>query len=74
MRIGIKALQRRLSVTSVCVTHDKVDAMTMDDRIIVRNTGRIEQIGTPSGIPLPPEFDCQRESLCDLARGRGYDW
>ncbi|GLO71830.1 sn-glycerol-3-phosphate import ATP-binding protein UgpC 1 [Phaeobacter inhibens] len=50
MRIEIKALQRRLGVTSIYVTHDQVEAMTMADRIIVLNGGRIEQIGTPSEI------------------------
>ncbi|WP_172295026.1 ABC transporter ATP-binding protein [Pseudoruegeria sp. HB172150] len=50
MRIEIKALQRRLGVTSIYVTHDQVEAMTMADRIVVLNTGRIEQIGTPSEI------------------------
>ncbi|MFW2589449.1 ABC transporter ATP-binding protein [Sagittula sp. SSi028] len=47
MRIEIKALQRRLGVTSVYVTHDQVEAMTMADKIIVLNAGKIEQIGTP---------------------------
>ncbi|APX24433.1 MAG: sn-glycerol-3-phosphate ABC transporter ATP-binding protein UgpC [Rhodobacteraceae bacterium] len=50
MRIEIKALQRRLGVTSIYVTHDQVEAMTMADRIVVLNGGRIEQIGTPSEI------------------------
>ncbi|KHA54267.1 ABC transporter ATP-binding protein [Sulfitobacter geojensis] len=50
MRIEIKALQRRLGVTSIYVTHDQVEAMTMADRIIVLNEGRIEQIGTPAEI------------------------
>lgn len=50
MRIEIKALQRRLGVTSIYVTHDQVEAMTMADRIIVLNAGRIEQIGTPTEI------------------------
>ena len=50
MRIEIKALQRRLGVTSIYVTHDQVEAMTMADRIIVLNGGRIEQIGTPPEI------------------------
>ncbi len=50
MRIEIKALQRRLGVTSIYVTHDQVEAMTMADRIIVLNSGRIEQIGTPAEI------------------------
>lgn len=47
MRIEIKALQRRLGVTSIYVTHDQVEAMTMADRIIVMNGGKVEQIGTP---------------------------
>jgi sn-glycerol 3-phosphate transport system ATP-binding protein len=54
MRIEIKALQRRLGVTSVYVTHDQVEAMTMADRIIVMNAGRIEQIGTPAEIYHTP--------------------
>lgn len=54
MRIEIKALQRRLGVTSVYVTHDQVEAMTMADRIIVLNAGRIEQIGTPADIYHAP--------------------
>ncbi|MEJ2035489.1 MAG: ATP-binding cassette domain-containing protein [Maritimibacter sp.] len=53
MRIEIKALQRRLGVTSVYVTHDQVEAMTMADRIIVLNGGRIEQIGTPTSDHCP---------------------
>jgi sn-glycerol 3-phosphate transport system ATP-binding protein len=54
MRIEIKALQRRLGVTSVYVTHDQVEAMTMADRIIVMNGGRIEQIGTPAEVYHAP--------------------
>ncbi len=54
MRIEIKALQRRLGVTSVYVTHDQVEAMTMADRIIVMNGGRIEQIGTPDEVYRTP--------------------
>ncbi|WP_371156922.1 ABC transporter ATP-binding protein [Jannaschia sp. 2305UL9-9] len=50
MRIEIKALQRRLGVTSIYVTHDQVEAMTMADRIIVMNAGRIEQIGSPAEV------------------------
>ena len=55
MRIEIKALQRRLGVTSIYVTHDQVEAMTMADRIIVLNGGVIEQIGTPAEIYHAPE-------------------
>ena len=54
MRIEIKALQRRLGVTSVYVTHDQVEAMTMADRIIVMNAGKIEQIGTPAQVYHAP--------------------
>ncbi|KFB10417.1 ABC transporter ATP-binding protein [Nitratireductor basaltis] len=50
MRIEIRKLQRRLGVTSIYVTHDQVEAMTMADRIFVLNDGRIEQVGTPAEI------------------------
>ncbi len=47
MRAEIKALHQRLKTTTVYVTHDQVEAMTMADRIVVMQEGRIEQIGTP---------------------------
>ena len=47
MRAEIKSLHRRLATTIVYVTHDQVEAMTMADRIVVMNAGRIEQIGRP---------------------------
>jgi len=47
MRVEIKTLQRRLGVTSLYVTHDQVEAMTLADRIIVMNGGVAEQIGAP---------------------------
>jgi multiple sugar transport system ATP-binding protein len=47
MRTEIKALHQRLTTTSVYVTHDQIEAMTMADRIVVMNAGRVEQIGTP---------------------------
>ena len=47
MRAEIKDLHQRLKTTSVFVTHDQVEAMTMADRIVVMNEGVIEQIGTP---------------------------
>jgi multiple sugar transport system ATP-binding protein len=46
MRAEIKALHQRLKTTTVYVTHDQIEAMTMADRIVVMNEGRIEQIGT----------------------------
>jgi sn-glycerol 3-phosphate transport system ATP-binding protein len=47
MRLEIRELQNRLGITSLYVTHDQVEAMTMADRMIVMNAGRAEQIGTP---------------------------
>jgi sn-glycerol 3-phosphate transport system ATP-binding protein len=47
MRIEIKHLQRALGTTSVYVTHDQMEAMTLADRLVVVNAGRIEQVGTP---------------------------
>ena len=47
MRAEIKALHQRLKTTTVYVTHDQVEAMTMADRIAVMNEGRIEQLGGP---------------------------
>ncbi len=47
MRVEIKRLQRSLATTSVYVTHDQMEAMTLADRLVVLNGGRIEQIGTP---------------------------
>jgi multiple sugar transport system ATP-binding protein len=47
MRTEIKALHQRLKTTSIYVTHDQVEAMTMADRIVVMHDGIVEQIGTP---------------------------
>jgi len=47
MRTEIKALHQQLKTTIVYVTHDQIEAMTMADRIVVMNGGRIEQIGSP---------------------------
>ena len=50
MRLEIKRLQRELAVTSIYVTHDQIEAMTMADRLIVMNAGSADQIGTPMDI------------------------
>jgi spermidine/putrescine transport system ATP-binding protein len=50
MRIEISALQRRLGIATVFVTHDQGEALTMSDRIAVMRNGRIEQIGAPSDV------------------------
>jgi multiple sugar transport system ATP-binding protein len=47
MRAEIKSLHQRLGTTTVYVTHDQIEAMTMADQIVVMNGGRIEQIGAP---------------------------
>jgi multiple sugar transport system ATP-binding protein len=47
MRTEIKELHQRLKTTTVFVTHDQIEAMTLADRIVVMQAGRIEQIGTP---------------------------
>ncbi|WLD99543.1 sn-glycerol-3-phosphate import ATP-binding protein UgpC [Agrobacterium leguminum] len=47
MRVEIRRLQRSLATTSVYVTHDQMEAMTLADRLVVLNAGRIEQMGTP---------------------------
>jgi multiple sugar transport system ATP-binding protein len=47
MRGEIKALHQRLKTTTVYVTHDQIEAMTMADRIVVMHDGRVEQIGSP---------------------------
>ncbi|MHA3979534.1 sn-glycerol-3-phosphate ABC transporter ATP-binding protein UgpC [Halovulum sp. GXIMD14794] len=50
MRLEIRKLQRRLGTAAIYVTHDQVEAMTLADRIVVLNGGKVEQIGTPSEI------------------------
>ena len=55
MRLEIKELQARLGITSLYVTHDQVEAMTMADRMIVMNAGVAEQIGTPLEVYEKPQ-------------------
>ena len=54
LRLEIKALQSRLGVTTILVTHDQEEALTMADRIVVMVDGRIEQTGTPQDIYYRP--------------------
>ncbi len=77
MRVEIRALQRRLGMTVVYVTHDQVEAMSMADKIILMRDGRVEQKGTPEAL-----YDCPATifaarfigtppmNLVDLADGR----
>jgi multiple sugar transport system ATP-binding protein len=55
MRTEIKALHQRLKTTTVYVTHDQIEAMTMADKIVVMNNGRVEQIGSPLELYDRPE-------------------
>jgi multiple sugar transport system ATP-binding protein len=55
MRAEIHQLQRRLEVTSIYVTHDQVEAMTMGDRVAVMNAGRLLQVDTPQALYSRPE-------------------
>ena len=54
MRLEIARLHQRLKATMVYVTHDQVEAMTLADRIVVFNDGRIEQVGTPMQLYAQP--------------------
>jgi sn-glycerol 3-phosphate transport system ATP-binding protein len=57
MRLEIKDLQRTLGITSLYVTHDQVEAMTLADRMIVMNDGRADQIGAPLEVYSNPQTD-----------------
>jgi putative spermidine/putrescine transport system ATP-binding protein len=54
MQVELKAIQKRVGITFIFVTHDQEEALTMSDRIAVFNEGHIEQIGTPSEIYEKP--------------------
>jgi sn-glycerol 3-phosphate transport system ATP-binding protein len=54
MRREIRALQKRLGITMVYVTHDQTEAMTMADRVVLLRAGRIEQVGSPEDLYARP--------------------
>jgi sn-glycerol 3-phosphate transport system ATP-binding protein len=54
MRAELQALHRRLGTTSLYVTHDQVEAMTLAQRMVVMNAGRAEQIGAPIEVYVKP--------------------
>src|SRR5690606_14634517 len=47
LREEIRAIQRSLGITTIFVTHDQEEALSMSDRVVVMNRGRVEQVGTP---------------------------
>ena len=54
MRVQIKHIQRQLKITTVYVTHDQIEAMTLADRIVIMQSGAIQQVGTPDEIYNEP--------------------
>jgi putative spermidine/putrescine transport system ATP-binding protein len=50
MQVELRLLQQRLGITTIVVTHDQREAMTMADRIVVMSDGRVEQVGTPQDV------------------------
>jgi ABC-type sugar transport system ATPase subunit len=57
MRVELEALHRELKATMIYVTHDQVEAMTMADKIVVLNAGRIEQVGSPMELYHRPQSE-----------------
>lgn len=54
MRQELKAIERRVGITFLLVTHDQEEALSLSDQVAVMNNGRIEQIGTPEDVYLQP--------------------
>jgi iron(III) transport system ATP-binding protein len=63
MRAELKVLQRRLGLTVVMVTHDQIEALSVSDRIVVMERGRVEQIGTPQELYRQPKTSGVRDFL-----------
>lgn len=55
MRLEIRRVQKKLNITSVYVTHDQMEAMSISDRIVIMNSGKIMQIGSPSDVYSHPK-------------------
>jgi len=77
LRTEIRALQQRLSVTTIMVTHDQEEALSMADRVVVMNQGRIEQVGSPQDVYREPatafvaDFVGKVNVLAAVAEGGG---
>lgn len=77
MRTEIRDIQRRLGTTAIFVTHDQDEALTMSDRVVVMNHGRIEQIGTPEDLyerpstPFVASFVGRTNRFSGMAIGLG---
>nr|WSZ94809.1 ABC transporter ATP-binding protein [Streptomyces sp. NBC_00857] len=73
MRVELRALQQRLGITMVFVTHDQEEAMSLSDRIAVMNGGRVEQLGTPTEVYRAPatRFVAEFIGAANILRGTG---
>lgn len=80
MRLELKALQHRLGITTIYVTHDQTEALVMSDRIVVMNQGRVDQIGTSLEIyerpasPFVADFIGTMNSLPVRITGTADGW
>ncbi len=63
MRVDIRAIQQKLNITCVYVTHDQLEAFTMSDRILIMDQGIVQQVGDPSEIRENPANDFVREFI-----------
>ena len=75
LREEIRSVQRSLGITTIYVTHDQEEALSMSDRIVVMNEGRVEQIGTPFEIYNFPRtrFVASFVGTLNILRGRVVD-
>ena len=72
LRHEVKALQRKLGVTTIMVTHDQEEALTMADRIVVMNQGVIDQVGTPTEIYREPKTQFVADFIGTMNQMRGH--
>ena len=63
MQIELRKLVKKVGITTICVTHDQIEALTISDRIAIMNQGRIDQIGSPSDIYERPNTEFVAEFL-----------
>lgn len=63
MRVDIRAIQQKLNITCVYVTHDQLEAFTMSDRILIMDQGVVQQVGSPAEIRENPANDFVREFI-----------
>ncbi|MBS7611576.1 ABC transporter ATP-binding protein [Candidatus Bathyarchaeota archaeon] len=72
LRFELKKLHRRLGVTTIYVTHDRVEALTLADRLAILHDGKIEQIGEPKEVFFKPKTEAVASLVGAENRFRGY--